>query len=221
MNDKQSEIQLLVATINEKESTIEQLKDRLNTMEMSNRKKDKYIKGLETGNAHCENTEDMLLLRKTEIVNITDTMRAAKIEINSLPLYEVNQKDRHSTFTKHYYKTKLRQSKKLIKQQQQLLNIRSELVISMQSNEDITNGQILQLQTEIINNAKLFDNLERELILKGEQMQNLLTVLSTKQSTIAREQQLRIGNEQLIGRLKYENEHLKQRFREIVGFSKI
>lgn len=92
-------------------------------MAISNRKKVKYIKELENFIA-ADQTEDMPMLRKTEIENLTDTMRTAKLEKESLPKIKVK---RPLALTKQYYKAKLIQSEKLNKQQQHLLDIRREI----------------------------------------------------------------------------------------------
>ncbi|XP_037814123.1 rho-associated protein kinase 1 [Lucilia sericata] len=111
-----------------------------------------------------------------------------------------------------------------IQRDQQLLEVRSDLINSLQSNEKTHRIHIEELFAQVGEKNSTINELNRELQAKSEEFRNLFTTLSAKQMEVAnqehiiklleesneRSQMLRVKQEEKIGRMEEELTHLKQ-----------
>ncbi|XP_065370205.1 putative leucine-rich repeat-containing protein DDB_G0290503 isoform X2 [Calliphora vicina] len=106
----------------------------------------------------------------------------------------------------------------------QLLEVRSELINSLQSNEKTNRIHMEELFAQVSEKNTTINELNGELQTKSEEFRNLFTNLSAKQVEVAnqehiiklleesneRSQMLRVKQEEKIGRMEEELAHLKQ-----------
>lgn len=104
-------------------------------------------------------------------------------------------------------KLQLKQERQTIIIYQRLMNVRSELINSMQAKESLANCQLKDLRSEIDTNNLLFDRMKSELMEKGDELKQFNDELMKKDQDIV---QLRNANNQL-----------RKQFQEIMGFSKL
>ncbi|XP_046811792.1 nuclear matrix constituent protein 1 [Lucilia cuprina] len=111
-----------------------------------------------------------------------------------------------------------------IQRDQQLLEVRSDLINSLQSNEKTHRIHMEELFAQVGEKNTTINELNRELQAKSEEFRNLFTNLSAKQMEVAnqehiiklleesneRSQMLRVKQEEKIGRMEEELTHLKQ-----------
>ncbi|XP_073813480.1 salto isoform X2 [Musca autumnalis] len=111
-----------------------------------------------------------------------------------------------------------------IQRDQQLLEIRSDLVNSLQTNETNQRIHLEELMAQVGEKNSIINELQNELRAKSEEFQNLYTNINNKQLELSnqehmlklleesneRSQMLRVQQEEKIGRLEEDIAHLKQ-----------
>uniref|UniRef100_A0A1A9WV28 Uncharacterized protein n=1 Tax=Glossina brevipalpis TaxID=37001 RepID=A0A1A9WV28_9MUSC len=111
-----------------------------------------------------------------------------------------------------------------VQRDQQLLDVRSKLINSLQTNEKDQRIHMEELYAQIGEKNNLINELNNELRVKSEEFRNLFTTISAKQMELSnqehmiklleesndRSQMLRVKQEEKIGRMEEEIAHLKQ-----------
>ncbi|XP_067628127.1 golgin subfamily A member 6-like protein 22 isoform X2 [Eurosta solidaginis] len=124
----------------------------------------------------------------------------------------------------------IEQLEEQIRRDQQLLEVRSELINSLQTNDNSQRMHLEQMFVEVGEKNNAINELNNELRTKSEEFHNLFTTLSHKQMEVSRQehmiklleesnersQMLRVKQEEKIGRMEEEIAHLKQ---TMYGFS--
>uniref|UniRef100_A0A1A9UW99 Uncharacterized protein n=1 Tax=Glossina austeni TaxID=7395 RepID=A0A1A9UW99_GLOAU len=111
-----------------------------------------------------------------------------------------------------------------VKRDQQLLDVRSKLINSLQTNEKDQRIHTEGLYAQVAEKNNVINELNNELRIKSEEFRNLFTTISAKQMELSnqehmiklleesndRSQMLRVKQEEKIGRMEEEIAHLKQ-----------
>uniref|UniRef100_A0A1B0ARQ9 Uncharacterized protein n=1 Tax=Glossina palpalis gambiensis TaxID=67801 RepID=A0A1B0ARQ9_9MUSC len=111
-----------------------------------------------------------------------------------------------------------------VKRDQQLLDVRSKLINSLQTNEKDQRIHTEGLYAQVAEKNNIINELNNELRIKSEEFRNLFTTISAKQMELSnqehmiklleesndRSQMLRVKQEEKIGRMEEEIAHLKQ-----------
>ncbi|XP_018794905.1 PREDICTED: coiled-coil domain-containing protein 18 isoform X3 [Bactrocera latifrons] len=118
----------------------------------------------------------------------------------------------------------IEQLEEQIRRDQQLLEVRSELINSLQTNDHTQRIQLDQIFAEVGVKNNTINELNNDLRTKSEEFQNLFNTLSNKQMELSRQehmiklleesnersQMLRVKQEEKIGRMEEEIARLKQ-----------
>ncbi|XP_036334385.1 hyaluronan mediated motility receptor isoform X1 [Rhagoletis pomonella] len=211
--------------LQEKVTAMDKLRNKIAELEERNREL------LEREKIAEENTE----LPKENKAEVSSTHIPTKFDINCVLLNIQLQRLLQSEAEKHREIDKLKteltkalfnmeQLEEQIRRDQQLLEVRSELINSLQTNDNSQRIHLEQMFVEVGEKNSTINELNNELRTKSEEFHNLFSTLSNKQMELSRQehmiklleesnersQMLRVKQEEKIGRMEEEIAHLKQ-----------
>ncbi|XP_036230795.2 myosin heavy chain, clone 203 isoform X4 [Bactrocera oleae] len=172
-----------------------------------------------------EENRDLLAREKTALENV-ELPKEFQAELCRLRQSEAEkvreiEKLKIQLSKAHY---NIEQLEEQIRRDQQLLEVRSELINSLQTNDHSQRIQLDQIFAEVGVKNNTINELNNDLRTKSEEFQNLFNTLSNKQMELSRQehmiklleesnersQMLRVKQEEKIGRMEEEIARLKQ-----------
>ncbi|XP_049308960.1 putative leucine-rich repeat-containing protein DDB_G0290503 isoform X3 [Bactrocera dorsalis] len=172
-----------------------------------------------------EENRDLLAREKTALENV-ELPKEFQAELCRLRQSEAEkvreiEKLKIQLSKAHY---NIEQLEEQIRRDQQLLEVRSELINSLQTNDHTQRIQLDQIFAEVGVKNNTINELNNDLRTKSEEFQNLFNTLSNKQMELSRQehmiklleesnersQMLRVKQEEKIGRMEEEIARLKQ-----------
>lgn len=190
MSALKKEIEILNEKLDENVANVTEYEQIITELNCANKDLNAQLKAISTTEVAEESLENAM---------ITAARNPGTIDIKTKAIEILKQK-----LTKA--KSQLKEQREAIIMHQRLLNIRSELISTMQAKESQANYQVKELRSEISCNNDLFERMKSELMANGNEINQLKEMLEQK--------------EKEANRFHNENKLLRQKFREIMGFVK-